>query len=67
MLEAIKESGQPVGFKASGGIRTPEDAEAYLTLAEEIMGNDWPTPKTFRIGASSLLDALLESLECEDR
>ncbi len=63
MLEAIKESGQSVGFKASGGIRSAEDAEAYLALAEEIMGKDWPTPKTLRIGASSLLDALLDALE----
>ena len=34
MLEAIDVSGRPVGFKASGGIRTLADADAYLDLAD---------------------------------
>ena len=38
ILEAISVSGRPVGFKASGGIRTLADAATYLDLAEEIMG-----------------------------
>ena len=58
VLEAIEVSGRPVGFKASGGIRTLADAAAYLDLADEIMGPDWATPATFRFGASALLDAL---------
>jgi deoxyribose-phosphate aldolase len=58
VLEAIAVSGEPVGFKASGGIRTVADAATYLELADRIMGPDWATPGTFRIGASSLLDAL---------
>ena len=62
MLEAIRESARPVGFKASGGIRSVADAEAYLALAEEIMGPDWPSPETFRIGASRLLDDVLGAL-----
>lgn len=59
ILEAIEMSGEPVGFKASGGIRTLADAAAYLDLAARIMGSDWITPETFRFGASSLLDALM--------
>jgi deoxyribose-phosphate aldolase len=59
MLEAIKAWGSG-GFKASGGVRTADDAAAYLALADEIMGPDWTAPHTFRIGASSLLDALLK-------
>jgi deoxyribose-phosphate aldolase len=59
MLEAIAVSGLAVGFKASGGIRTFDDAKAYLDLADRIMGPDWASPETFRFGASSLLDALL--------
>jgi deoxyribose-phosphate aldolase len=59
MLEAIRDHGSG-GFKASGGVRTREDAEAYLALADEILGPDWATPQTFRIGASSLLDELLK-------
>ena len=62
MLEAIRETARPVGFKASGGIRSVAEAEAYLALAEEIMGPDWPRPETFRIGASRLLDDVLGAL-----
>ncbi|MEM6440609.1 MAG: deoxyribose-phosphate aldolase [Pseudomonadota bacterium] len=64
MLTAIKQSGRPgVGFKAAGGIRTVEDAAAYLSLADEIMGEGWAGPATFRFGASGLLDALLAAIE----
>jgi deoxyribose-phosphate aldolase len=59
MLERIKASGKPVGFKASGGIRTLDDAAVYIDLADEIMGMGWATPATFRFGASGLLDALM--------
>lgn len=62
MLEQIKSSGQPVGFKASGGIRSVAEAEAYLALAEEVMDQDWPTAANFRIGASRLLDQILDQL-----
>lgn len=62
VLEAIDVSGRPVGFKASGGIRTAADAVAYLDLAEEIMGEGWVSPDTFRFGASALLDALQAEL-----
>jgi deoxyribose-phosphate aldolase len=63
MLEAIRSSGRPVGFKAAGGIRTYEDAVAYLKLAERIMGPGWVAPTTFRIGASGLLAALIGVIE----
>jgi deoxyribose-phosphate aldolase len=59
ILEAIHVSGQPVGFKASGGIRTLAAAREYLELAESTMGAGWISPSTFRFGASSLLDDLL--------
>jgi deoxyribose-phosphate aldolase len=61
MLEAIAAAGHG-GFKASGGVRTTGQAQAYLELAERILGPGWPTPATFRIGASSLLDDLLAGL-----
>jgi deoxyribose-phosphate aldolase len=63
MLEAIKASGRPVGLKPSGGIRTVADAGLYLDLADRIMGPGWATPRTFRIGASSVYDALLAAVE----
>lgn len=63
MLNAIKASGRPVGLKPSGGIRTLADAKAYLDLADRIMGPGWATPQTFRIGASSVYDALIAAIE----
>lgn len=63
MLNAIKASGRrDVGFKPAGGIRTVEEAAKYLSLADTIMGSDWATPKTFRFGASGLLDDCLAIL-----
>ena len=61
MLEAIRDHGRG-GFKASGGIRTVADAEAYLALADEVIGPGWVAPETFRLGASALLGAVLEAL-----
>jgi deoxyribose-phosphate aldolase len=58
ILDAIRSTGRPVGFKPSGGIRTLDDAARYLAVADEMMGPAWATPETFRFGASGLLDAL---------
>ncbi|MEM7522527.1 MAG: deoxyribose-phosphate aldolase [Pseudomonadota bacterium] len=66
MLEAIRDSGRPVGFKPAGGVKTVADAGHYLDLADEIMGPDWATPETFRFGASGVLDALLATLRGVD-
>jgi deoxyribose-phosphate aldolase len=63
MLAAIRAAGRPVGLKPSGGIRTVADAGAYLALADRVMGPGWATPKTFRIGASSVYDALVGAIE----
>ena len=63
MLNAIKTSGRPVGLKPSGGIRTVADAKIYLDLADRILGQGWATPQTFRIGASSVYDALIAAIE----
>jgi deoxyribose-phosphate aldolase len=59
MLETIAERGGAAGFKASGGLRVMADALPYLELAEEILGPGWVGPRTFRFGASGLLDAVL--------
>ena len=58
MLQVIRDSGRPVGLKPSGGIRTIADAQQYLDLADAMMGPQWATPRTFRFGASGLLDAV---------
>ena len=62
ILEAISVSGRPVGFKASGGIRTLADARIYLDLADAIMGDGWAGPADVPLGACGLLDALQATL-----
>ena len=59
MLAVIAGTDRPVGLKPSGGIRTFDEAMAYIVLADSVMGEGWATPATFRFGASGLLDSLL--------
>lgn len=63
LITAIRDSGRDVGFKAAGGVRTVEDALAYLQLAERLMGVTWITPDHMRFGASGLLGNLLQTLQ----
>ena len=63
ILETIASSKAHTGFKASGSIKTIDDAKKYLTLAQAIMGTKWVKPQNFRIGASALLDNLLQVIE----
>ena len=66
MCRAIKlfheKTGVKVGFKAAGGVRTPEDAALYYTIVEEILGEEWLTTDLFRIGASSAANNLLSGI-----
>lgn len=64
--DAILAAGVRAGVKASGGVRTAEQALAYLAQADARMGPDWATAATFRFGASALLDALLAVAGRED-
>jgi deoxyribose-phosphate aldolase len=69
MLEAIRDfhqrTGQMVGFKPAGGVRTAKQAIQYLVLVAETLGPDWLTPEWLRIGASSLLNDCLMQLAKE--
>lgn len=56
LLEVIRSAPRAVGLKAAGGIRTVRQAANYLRLADDVMGRDWVVPRSFRFGASSLLD-----------
>lgn len=58
----FEETEQKIGFKPAGGIVTPEDAILYLTIVQEILGDEWLTPELFRIGASRLANNLLEKI-----
>ncbi|CCN73433.1 deoxyribose-phosphate aldolase [Vibrio nigripulchritudo] len=68
MLEVIRDMGvaETVGFKPAGGVRTAEDAAAYLAMADEILGDNWVDARHYRFGASSLLTNLLNTLEVTD-
>lgn len=63
MLEAVRDwfavTGQVIGVKPAGGIRTAKDAIRYLVLVNETAGPDWLDPDRFRFGASSLLNDVL--------
>ncbi len=63
MLEAVRDfreqTGQMVGVKPAGGIRTAKDAIKYLVMVNEVAGPDWLDPDWFRFGASTLLNDLL--------
>ena len=64
MLNVIKEMGvaKTVGFKPAGGVRTAEDAQQYLDMADRIHGAEWADNMHYRFGASSLLANLLHTL-----
>lgn len=62
MAQVIKnhqeKTGQTVGLKISGGVRTKQQAEQYIELVVSILGQSFISPDTFRIGASSLMKDL---------
>lgn len=66
MCSCIKEyfeaTGRRVGFKAAGGVRTPEQALQYYAVVKEVLGEEWLTPEFFRIGASGLANNLLTAM-----
>jgi deoxyribose-phosphate aldolase len=63
MLEAVRDfreaTGQMVGVKPAGGIRSSKDAIKHLVVVNEVAGPDWLDPDWFRFGASTLLNDLL--------
>lgn len=52
-------TGELIGMKPAGGIRTSKDAMKLLVMVNETLGTEWMTPHLFRIGASTLLNDLL--------
>ncbi|HEX4401340.1 MAG TPA: deoxyribose-phosphate aldolase [Galbitalea sp.] len=63
MLEVVRDwyrlTGERIGVKPAGGIRTSKDAIKYLVTVAETAGENWLTPSLFRFGASSLLNDVL--------
>ncbi|GAB3140471.1 deoxyribose-phosphate aldolase [Marisediminicola antarctica] len=52
-------TGERIGVKPAGGIRTSKDAIKYLVTVAETVGEEWLQPHLFRFGASSLLNDVL--------
>jgi deoxyribose-phosphate aldolase len=63
MLEVVRDwhrlTGEKIGVKPAGGIRTSKDAIRYLVTVAETVGEEWLQPHLFRFGASSLLNDVL--------
>lgn len=58
ICRAIKQyyelTGSSIGIKVAGGIRTDKEAEQYVEIVRQILGEQWITPALFRIGRSQL-------------
>ncbi|XP_015591810.1 deoxyribose-phosphate aldolase isoform X2 [Cephus cinctus] len=67
MCRAIRDyrrvTGYKVGFKPAGGIKNSTNALEWLTLVKEELGEEWMTKDLFRIGASSLLDDIVNTIQ----
>lgn len=63
MLEVVRDwhrlTGERIGVKPAGGIRSSKDAIKYLVTVAETVGEAWLDPHLFRFGASSLLNDVL--------
>jgi deoxyribose-phosphate aldolase len=62
VIAAAAATGRSIGFKASGGIRTIDDAALYLSLYEQKFGAGSAAAANFRIGASALFKELLAAV-----
>lgn len=58
--EAHEATGNLVGIKVSGGVRTAADASRYMMIVARELGLDALNRHNFRFGASSLLSKLRE-------
>jgi deoxyribose-phosphate aldolase len=67
MVRALRDygerTGEMVGFKPAGGLKTAKDAMNWLILMKEEMGRRWMDPDLFRLGASSMLADIERQLE----
>ena len=71
MLEAIRDhyyaTGEEIGMKPAGGIRSAKECLQYLVMVKETLGDAWLSNRRFRFGASSLLtDVTLQIAKAYD-
>jgi deoxyribose-phosphate aldolase len=62
ILEYYEKSGRKVGFKASGGISTTEEALQYYCIVESVLGKEWLTRDLFRCGATRLANNVVSDI-----
>ncbi|MBK7146474.1 MAG: deoxyribose-phosphate aldolase [Xanthomonadales bacterium] len=66
MLQAIADhqarTGEKIGMKPAGGIRTAKQSIQYLCMLYETLGPDWMHPDLYRFGASALLNDVLRQI-----
>ena len=57
-----EQTGNKVGIKVAGGVRTPADAVKYYCIVKSVLGEEWLTKDLYRIGASSAANNLLSAI-----
>ena len=62
VIAAAQRSGQRIGLKVAGGVKTVADAAVYLDLADRCLEPDGADPGNFRFGASGLLNDIVRVL-----
>ena len=62
IADYVKINKRTVGFKAAGGVSTPEQASEYAKLAQKIVGEYYIDKQYFRIGTSRLTETLFSLL-----
>lgn len=70
MVRAIEEfrrrtDGRCVGLKPAGGVRTVDEAVAWLRMVANTLGEEWLCAERFRFGASGLLDNVVAVVQKE--
>ncbi|XP_068967535.1 deoxyribose-phosphate aldolase isoform X2 [Bombus flavifrons] len=67
MCQAIKDyyesTQRKVGLKPAGGIKVPQEALEWMMLVQMELGEEWLSKDLFRIGASNLLDNIVEAIQ----
>lgn len=63
IAEFYKMTKRKIGFKPAGGVRTLQDAIAWMSLIKSTLGTEWLQPNLFRFGASGLLDDIENHLK----
>lgn len=58
----FRKTGKRVGIKPSGGIADGQTAVQYLRLIQQVLGKEWLKPSLFRMGASRLVDNIVNQV-----